>query len=182
MRDLGQGRVEQLTADTAHLTARTQDRLYDLSGKIFVPRRFEHGAPRSAAYFADALWVTGGAGLYRLAQKTNHTLEVPYPGGLVTRLGDRLVYWGPGGVFTRGAADGPWTELNRAATRLFPTSDPRFPALFVIGESAQLFDAGSGALSELTLPVLARDVSAALILDGKIFLGTSGYGLIVREL
>jgi len=46
----------------------------------------------------------------------------------------------------------------------------------------QLLDATTGASSALTVPFPARDLSVALVLDGRLFLGTSGYGLLLRDL
>lgn len=182
MRDLGEGRVEELVDGGPRLSARTPERLYDLGAKGFAPRPFKHGTPRSAAYFGDALWVTDALALYRLTDKANHTLDVPFAGGKVARVGDRLLYWGAGGTFARGGEEAPWSPLASGPSRLLPTADPRFPAVLIAGETAQLFDASTGAFSPLPVPIPARDVSAALVLDGRLFLGTSGYGLLVRDL
>ncbi|MES1211194.1 MAG: hypothetical protein ABUL63_02550, partial [Acidobacteriota bacterium] len=34
----------------------------------------------------------------------------------------------------------------------------------------------------ISVPVPARDLSAAQVVDGKLLIGTSGYGVLVREL
>ena len=62
VRDLGEGTVEQFIADGPRLLARTPDGLFELKGKLFTPRPYKHGAPRSAAYFGNALWVTDANG------------------------------------------------------------------------------------------------------------------------
>jgi photosystem II stability/assembly factor-like uncharacterized protein len=182
MRDLGEARVEELIEGGPRLAARTPDRLYELGGKGFAPRPFKHGVPRSAAYLGNSLWVTDSAALYRLAEGTNHTLETPFPGGRVARIGDRLIYWGLGGAFTRSGDEAPWNPLTSGPTRFLATADGRFPALLIAGESVQLFDSTNGTFTSLAVPIPARDVSAALVLDGRLFLGTSGYGLLVRDL
>jgi photosystem II stability/assembly factor-like uncharacterized protein len=188
LRDLGETRVEQLTGEGRRLAARTDSKLFELSGKIFVERPFRHGPPRSALYVGDALWVTDAQGLYRLAGATNHTLETPFAGGRISRVGDRIVYWGTGGAFARTAhdastaGDAGWREVSREPSRVLPTGDARLPALLLSGETARLFQGEGDALEALTLPIPARDVSTALILDGRLYLGTSGYGVLVRGL
>jgi ligand-binding sensor domain-containing protein len=57
MRDLGQSRVEQLSSDGARLAARTPGTALRVERQI-SRRAPQHGAPRSAVYFGDALWVT----------------------------------------------------------------------------------------------------------------------------
>jgi hypothetical protein len=52
----------------------------------------------------------------------------------------------------------------------------------VSGDAVRLFDRAARKFRILDVPVLAREISAALVAEGKLFLGTSGHGLLVREL
>jgi hypothetical protein len=65
---------------------------------------------------------------------------------------------------------------------VLPTSDARFPAVVVMGEGAKLYDRAARAFRPLDVPFPARDIASALIRDGRLLLGTSGYGLQVGEL
>jgi photosystem II stability/assembly factor-like uncharacterized protein len=179
--ELGDGRVEQLVAGGGQLVARTPAALFELRDGRFVPRAFKHGAPRSAALYGDALWVSDDKGLYRLTRDANHTIPAPFAGGRLQPLADRLFLWGPGGAFARTAEEEGWIELTQDPSRLLPTGDPRYSALLVTGSTVRLFDAEAHKFKVLDVPVPARDISAALVVDGKLLLGTSGYGVLVRE-
>ena len=61
-----------------------------------------------------------------------------------------------------------------ARGRVVPTGDAAYPAVVVGDEGAQLVVAASGTLRPLPLPIAARDVAAAVIDGGNLFLGTSG--------
>jgi len=188
MRDLGVGTVEQFITEGPRLLARTPNALFEFNGKIFTRRAFQHGAPRSAAFYANALWVTDAQGLYRLtanaagAADTNHTIPAPFPGGRLQPLEGQLLLWGPGGTFTRTSADGDWTELTAESSRLLATGDERFPAVMISGDSVRLFDREVRKFQPLAVPVPARDIAAARVIDGRLLLGTSGYGVLAREL
>ena len=65
---------------------------------------------------------------------------------------------------------------------MLPTGDDRFPAVLVMGDEVRLVERGRRTLLPLEVPVPARDLSSALVLDGRLLLGTSGYGVLVREL
>ena len=182
--ELGDGRVEQILSDGTALVARTAAKLYELRGDKFVEKTFKHNAPRSAALLAGALWVTDDKGLYRLTASANHTILTPAGGGgRLERLADRLLLWGPDGAWTR--KDDPealWVELPAKPNRVVPTGDPRYPVLLITGDKAALFDRETRTEKPVDLPVLARDVTSALILDGRLMVGTSGYGVLVGDL
>jgi len=182
VRDIGTGRVEQFVAEGSRLLARTPDGLYELKGKLFARRAYKHGAPRSAAFYGDSLWVTDAQGVYRLAADANHTIPAPFAGGRLFRLEDQLLLWGTGGTFTRKGADADWTELDREPSRVLPTGDARRPALLVSGETVRLFDRQTRKFQVLDVPVPSRDISAARIINGELWVGTSGYGVLVRPL
>ena len=165
------------------VVVRTADGLYELAGGRFVASSYRHGPPRSAAVFDHAIWVSDGAGLYRLTAAANDAIPAPLAGGRLTTLGDRLALWGDGGVWTRGGgADEPWRELARGGGEVHPTGDLRYPALLVGGDGAFLAEPAAGRLHPVALPVPARDVAAALLADGRLAVGTSGYGLLLAEI
>jgi photosystem II stability/assembly factor-like uncharacterized protein len=182
VRDIGTGRVEQFIAEGPRLLARTPDGLYELKGKLFTRRAYKHGAPRSAAFYGDSLWVTDAQGIYRLTADANHTIPAPFAGGRLFRLEDQLLLWGTGGTFTRKSADADWTELDREPSRVLPTGDARRPALMVSGDTVRLFDRQTRKFEALDIPVPARDISAVRIINGELWVGTSGYGVLVRPL
>ncbi len=185
VRDLGVGTVEQFIADGPRLLARTPDALFEFNGKIFTRRAFQHGIPRSAAFYGNALWVTDAQGLYRLtadAKDASRTIPAPFAGGRLQPLEGQLLLAGTGGTFTRSSADGDWIELTRESSRLLSTGDERFPAVMISGETVRLFDREARKFEPLAIPVPARDIAAARVIDGRLLLGTSGYGVLARDL
>jgi photosystem II stability/assembly factor-like uncharacterized protein len=186
VRDLGEGTVEQFVSDGPRLLARTPGGLFELKGKLFVPRPYKHGSPSSAAFYGDALWVTDAQGLYRLTADANHTIPTPFAGGRLLRLQDELLLWGSGGTYalTRPDAgpDATWKQLAGESARLLPTGDDRRPALMVSGDTVRLFDRQTRKFQAVDVPVPARDISAATVLGDRLLLGTSGYGVLVRDL
>ncbi len=181
--ELGEGRIEQLTTDGQTLVARTAAGFWQLAGERFVAMPWKHGAPRSAALLAGALWASDEKGVYRLTPGANHTIEAPAPGGRLDRVGDRLLLWSASGAWLRGGGlEGEWAAIGEKPTRVLPTGDPRFPAVLVEGDAAKLYDRAARAFTPLAVPFPARDIAAALVRDGRLFLGTSGYGLQVRDL
>jgi photosystem II stability/assembly factor-like uncharacterized protein len=182
LKELGEGRVEQIAVEGDRLAVRTPEALWELQGGKFVQRPYKHGAPRSAAFFGDALWVSDAQAVYRLTNDANHTVEVPFAGGRLLRLADQLLLAGPGGAFARPGPDAAWSELTGKASRLIPTGNARWPALMVSGDTARLYDFAARKFEVLVLPVAPRDVSAAAVGDGKLYLGTSGFGVLVKRL
>jgi photosystem II stability/assembly factor-like uncharacterized protein len=182
IKELAETRVEQILGDGPQLVARTAAGLWELRNGVFVQRPFAHGEPRSMAFFGGALWVTGGEGVYRLGANTNDTIMAPVSGGRLLRLQDQLLLWGPGGAWTRTAPDSDWLSLTDKASRLIATGNERWPSLLVSGETVRLFDRDARKFRIFPVPVPARDISTAAVVDGRLMLGTSGYGVLVREL
>ena len=73
-----------------------------------------------------------------------------------------------------GAAPG----ADPATARSLPTGDERFPWLALSAEAARLFDRQSSSFRPLALPVPHQDVTSALVVEGKLLLGTAGYGIL----
>ncbi|HEY0510757.1 MAG TPA: YCF48-related protein [Thermoanaerobaculia bacterium] len=186
VRDLGEGTVEQFVSEGPKLLARTPDGLYELKGKLFTRRPYKHGAPRSAVFYGDALWVTDAQGVYRLTADANHNIPAPFEGGHLQPVAGQLLLWGAGGVFTRNGgpsgADGDWTEVFHEPSRLLPTGDDRRPALLVSGDTVRLFDRQTRKFQAIDVPVPARDISAARVVGDELLIGTSGYGVLARTL
>ncbi len=181
--ELGEGRIEQLATDGQALVARTATGFWELAGERFVPLPWKHGAPRSAALLAGALWASDEKGVYRLTPGANHTIAAPAPGGRLDRVGDRLLLWSASGAWLRGGGlEGEWSAVAEKPTRVLPTGDARYPAVVVEGEAAKLYDRAARAFRALDVPFPARDIASALVRGGRLFLGTSGYGLQVRDL
>jgi photosystem II stability/assembly factor-like uncharacterized protein len=184
VRDLGTGRVEQFISGGPTLLALTPDSLFELKGKLFTRKPFKHGIPRSAAFHGDTLWVTDAQGVYRLTGDANQTVPAPFPGGRLFRLEDLLLLWGPGGAFARtgSGSEGDWAELVKEPSRVLPTGDPDRSALMVSGDTVRLFNRKTRKLEAVDVPIPARDVSAARVINGELWIGTSGYGVLVRPL
>ena len=168
------------------LVARTATGLWELKGGRFVQRPFQHGAPRSAAFFEGALWVSDGGGLYRLTSSANDTVETPFAGGRLHRLQDQLLLSGSGGAWTRPATvpevESTWLELTDKASRLLSTGHERWASLMISGDTVRLYDRDARKFRILGVPVPAHHILSALVVDGQLMLGTSGHGVLVHEL
>ncbi len=175
----------QQPAPAAHarLLARTPQAIFELERKgVFVRRPYKHGPPRSAALYDGALWVSDERDLYELTRDANHTVAAPFGGGHLQRLGEQLLLAGAGGAWALPAPGGEWVRLTAEPSRVLPTGDARFGALLLSGEVVRLYDHESRKFRLLKVPVPARDVVAALVLDGRLLLATSGYGVLVHDL
>jgi hypothetical protein len=180
--ELGEGRFEQLVVGEGRLIARTPTRLYELVGAKFRAVLLAPGlVPRSAALWSGALWVSDGQKVHRLATGAPQAAAVPSPGGRLERLDDQLLFVGPGGAWSHDPQGG-WTAIATGASRLLPTGHPRYAALLVSGDTVRLYDRETRKLQILDVPVPARDLVSVTVAGDRLMLGTSGYGLLVREL
>jgi photosystem II stability/assembly factor-like uncharacterized protein len=84
--------------------------------------------------------------------------------------------------FTAAALGGRWRELLRGKSRVLATGDAQYPVVAVDDKGAHLLIAADRALRPLVLPIPARDVLAAAVDQGRLLLGTSGYGLLYAPL
>ncbi|MGE5234201.1 MAG: hypothetical protein ACM3OB_08815, partial [Acidobacteriota bacterium] len=182
---LGTRRVEQVIEDGGRVVVRTGAGLLEWDrrpGGKFAPLAYRHGAPRSAALGDGALWVSDGKRLYRLTAKSNHEVAAPFADGRVVALGEGVLFAGGGGAFVRAGLDAPWQEVADGAWRALPTGSQEHPVLLVGDHFAVLLGREPGAVLRLAVPVPARNVAAALIDGGRLYLGTSGYGLLIATL
>lgn len=164
------------------LLARTPQAIFELEKGVFVRRPYKHGLPRSAALYDGALWVSDERDLYQLTRDANHTVAAPFAGGHLLRLGEQLLLAGTGGAWALPAPGGDWVRLTAEPSRVLPTGDGRFGAVLLSGEVVRLYDRESRKFHVLKVPVPARDVAAALVLDGRLLLATSGYGVLIHDL
>lgn len=196
----GEARVEEVIARDGRVVARTRDGVWELApgepapagapaaalaaaaAERFVKTAYHHGPPRSATLRGSELWVTDAAGLYRVADGSNHPVAAPYPAGRVTSLGDRLLYSGRDGAWVRGEVSEPWVPLASGPVKVLATGDARYPALLLDAETGVRLLGADGEPRELELPIPPRNVEAALIHDGRLFLATSGFSLLSTEL
>lgn len=187
----GERRVEEVLARDGRVVVRAPDGVWELekaanpaeAGKeAFVETPYTHGTPRSAALRGGELWVTDAAGLYRVAEGSNHTVAAPFAPGRLAVLGERLLYAGAEGTWMRGELADPWRPLGAAAARVVDTGDARLPVLLVEGEEVRLLDSRGEAAFDVSLPIPARFVAGALVYDGRLFVATSGFGLLSKDL
>lgn len=174
-------RIEQVRVGEGRVVVRSARGLFEQHGTSFRAIPYKHGTPRGAALAGDALYVTDDGGLYRLAGGTNHTTATPMRGAMVESLGAQLFLSGRGGLWARTEPAGEWREFWPQPSRLLPTGDARHPALVIAGDRALLLRAGGEPVSvDLAFP--ARDVASALVVEGKLLVGTSGHGLQIAPL
>ena len=166
----------------ARLLARTTREIFEREKGVFVRRPYKHGPPRSAALYDGALWVSDDKDLFQLTRDANHTVAAPFAGGRLHRLGEQLLLAGAGGAWALPAPGGDWVRLTAEPSRVLPTGDGRFGAVLLSGEVVRLYERDSRKFHVLKVPVPARDVVAALVLDGRLLLATSGYGVLVHDL
>jgi photosystem II stability/assembly factor-like uncharacterized protein len=182
LEELGTQRVDQVLVTDGRVVVRAAGGLFERRAGGFAPVPFRVAAPRSAALIGESLWVTDGDAVVHLGGATPYATAVPFRGGRLERVGDEIALFGRGGAWLRRDLRSPWREIAAEPARLLPTADRRWSALVLRGDGALLYDHAAGALVPLSLPVAARDVAAALVLPGRLLLGTSGYGLWVGEL
>ncbi|HEV8631072.1 MAG TPA: hypothetical protein VGV61_12200 [Thermoanaerobaculia bacterium] len=178
--ELPAARFEQVVAADGRVVARSRDGLFERAGERFAP--ITAPAPAwSAAVHGGEVMVAGAAGAWQLAAEGPRSLTLPAVGQLGSS-GGRLFLSGADGLWTRGRGDGAWLSHIKGRARVLATGDASFPAVVVSEDGAQLFATADRGLHLLALPIPARDVLAAAVDGGQLFLGTSGYGLLHADL
>jgi photosystem II stability/assembly factor-like uncharacterized protein len=178
--ELPAARFEQVVAADGRVVARSRDGLFELDGERFAPVTAP-GPAWSAAVLGGQVMVAGAGGAWQLAAGGPRELTLPAVGQLGSS-GGRLFLSGADGLWTRGRGDDGWLAHMKGRARVLATGDADVPAVVLGEEGAQLFTAADRALHPLALPIPARDVLAAAVDGGQLFLGTSGYGLLHVEL
>ena len=185
---IGPVRIEQVLTAGKRLVVRAPKGFFELRGKDFVAVPYKRGAPRSAVLFDDALWVTDAAGLYRFDKSSEksgaHAVATPVASGRLAHLGgeaDALLLSGGAGAWVRSGLGDAWRQIAIGPTRVFETGDSAYPALLVTGDRVSLWNAGSGSLEPFEVSIPPRDIASVLIDGAKIYLGTSGYGLLIGD-
>jgi hypothetical protein len=183
VRELGTARVEQVVAEGGRVVARAGGRLWERAQGTFRAMDYRHDAPRSLALSGAEVWVSDERGLYRLTAAANDRMTVPFAGGRVISGGERLLFAGAGGAWERDAEARVWRGLTSQPARALPTGHARFSAVLVVEDAEPLLhDRETGDLLPLELALPARTVTSALVVGDRILLGTSGFGVLVRDL
>lgn len=177
-------RFEQLSVGDGRLVARGVDGIYELADGHLQRVAYHHAASRSATLSDGALWVNDRMGLYRLTAAGNHSAALPYSGGRILSVDGSLMVAGQGGLWLRHGLAVPWRQVVKGETRALATGDADWPLVVLVDHDAELWSSvGSGRrVSKLDLPIPSRDVTAALVVGGRLLVGTSGYGLLSRPI
>ncbi len=181
-------RVDQVARIAGRTLARTGTGLFELRQPKNPKKgaeRFEpllgKAVPRSAVLWSGALWGSDDRSIFRLDGDLKTPIATPFPGGRLERSSAGLLYAGTGGAWLRTAPSQDWIELSQEPSRIFPTGDEHLSAVIATAGAAFLLDRGEDAarptLRRLALPFPVRDLTAAKIFDGRLLLGTSGYGV-----
>jgi len=178
--EVGDERVETVSVQRGEVLVRTARQVLQLKGNRFEPVGYRHGTPRSTAFFEGSVWLSDGVALHRRTGQEEQATALPYPGGRLSALSDRLVVAGRGGVWTRRWPQGPWETMVTESARVLETDDEVFPLIVVAeGEDTlQLYDAERGVLRRLAVPVPLTSVTTATVFEGRLVVGTSGYGVL----
>jgi photosystem II stability/assembly factor-like uncharacterized protein len=183
--EFGEQRVDQVARIGGRTLARTGGGLFELRQPKKGAERFEpllgKAVPRSAVLWSGALWGSDERSIFRLEAGLKTPIATPFPGGRLERSSAGLLYAGSGGAWLRTAPGQDWIELSTLPARVFATGDEHLAAVIATSDAAYLLDRGEEAsrptLRLLSLPFPARDLTAARIFDGRLLLGTSGYGV-----
>ncbi len=179
--ELGEGRIEEIATGGTGVAARTTEGVWVRRDGTFVALPPRAGVPRRLQWVGSALWITDERGIYAADGG-----PVPAPPGAVQLLplGERSLWTGSQGVWVSGRPTGepPWQRLAARPARAMPTGDPDYPVLFLgEGQEGMLYHRTLTSLS-LELPVATQDVAAALLAQGRLFVGTPGNGLLYADL
>ncbi len=185
--ELGVRRIEELVVGDGRVVARGPEGLFErLAAGGFHPVRYRHGPPLSVTLLAGALWVVDRDAMYRLAEGTNHTVSSPFTGGRLVSVADTLLLAGEGGLWSRKGLAGEWTQLGAEPVRTLTTGDPQQPLLVLRGERAFLLqleaDTGETRYQPVALDLPVREITAAQVLGGRLWIGSASQGLRSRPL
>jgi hypothetical protein len=134
------------------------------------------------ALWAGAAWFADAGRLWRWDHDGRQSIAAPVAVAAVGAFGGELLIETAHGRY-RAGTDGSWEAWPVNASRLVATGDDRLPVLALWDDgAATLHDPAGRESVALRLPVPARDVSAAVLRGGQIYLATAGYGLLSSNL
>ncbi len=179
--ELGEGRIEEVATGGTGVAARSTEGVWVRRAGAFTPVPPRAGSPRRIQWVGSALWITDDRGIYAAGG-----LPVPAPPGAVQllSLGERSMWTGGEGVWVSAKPTGepPWQRLAARPARALATGDADYPVLFLgEGQEGMLYHRTLTGLS-LELPVATQDVAAALLAQGRLFVGTPGNGLLYADM
>jgi photosystem II stability/assembly factor-like uncharacterized protein len=182
--EVGQRRVDQVSSSNGLTVARSGELLFRRAAERFVPVESAGTEPHSVAVAGGELWVgDGGAGLWRLVGGRAEALSPPFAGGKLGSLSQELLLAGDGGAYLRRGVESPWQPLVEAPSRGLPTGDDAYPLfLLPLGDSARLLEREHLLLHRVPLPVPWQDVTAAVVVSGRLLVATAGHGVVWIEL
>lgn len=169
------------TTSDPRFVVTTESGIYQGAPGALAPLAAAKEPALSAASWGPGVWLSTGSGLLRVQGTSREGVAVPFLGGRLLASGPHLVYAGSGGMMLRSVAAPSWETVTRSATRVLATGDDRRPLLLIHGEVAELFDPATGDRDAIELHVPARDVTAVLLDGDNLWIGTSGYGLLVGK-
>ena len=181
---LGERRVQQVVASGGLVVVRSEGQVFlrEHPQAAFTQLKLEHGDPRKMAVDGDLLWILADKRLFRVEKESIQPLAAPVEGGDVYSLGGKLLVYGKEELWRRDGLASPWTLVGRKM-RLFETGDREYPLLLVERNGRVTLlraDGVRGPRLELSVP--ARDLEAALLHEGELFLGTAGHGVLKSAL
>lgn len=180
--ELGERRVEEVVNGDGRVVARSGGRLFERREDRFVDTGYRGDAVRSAAPDQRSLWISGDRVLDRwTAGAGGSGVEAPVYGGRLVALAAGLLLAGSDRLWLRADHENDWREVASGLERALPTGDESLPLLVIGDGGAALLDPVAGGRLEIDLALPAHSIEAALLIDGRLLLGTAGYGLLMRE-
>lgn len=195
--ELGERRVEQLSAAAGRVVARTRDGVFEIEAATPGARfravalapaghKASPSALRSAALAAGDLWILRDDGLARMVSSKLQASSLPYPpaqGSELFSVGGDLHYSGREGLYRRDSSSGAWIPVHPGPLRTIATGSARFPYLVEAGGVLSLValpaaaPSGEPAWLPVDLPYPSGETLSALVAGDRLLLGSSGFGV-----
>jgi photosystem II stability/assembly factor-like uncharacterized protein len=178
--EIGGGRVEQIVAAGTRVLVRTPSGVFERHAGRFVPLSTP-GKALSTTVHGGAVLIGDAAGAWQLGSAAPRPVSLPGIGQLGS-AGGRLFVSGNEGAWSRGPRETQWRVHAKNRARVFATGDAAYPAVLAGADGMQLLRASDARFHAVELPFPARDVQAAAVHGGRLYLGTSGFGLVYADL